>query len=72
MKKIRKKLFFVALYEQRFSNLTPFLSITLPQGLQISKKFGHWTLGSGTKKTVKQSEKVCHTLPSSPTPLLVQ
>ena len=48
---------FYTLFEQKFSNLRPLLSITFPQGFQKSKKFGHWTLGSGGKKTVKQSEK---------------
>ena len=37
------------------------LSTTFPQGFRISKKFGHWTLGSGGKKTVKGSEKVWRT-----------
>ena len=45
------------LYEQMFSNLRPLLPITFPQGFPKSKKFGHWTLGSGGKKTGKQSEK---------------
>ena len=31
-------------------NLRPLLSITFPQGFRKSKKFGHWTLGSGGKK----------------------
>ena len=59
--KIRKKLFssrrFNTLYEQKFSNLRPLLPITFPQGFRISKKFGHWTSGSGGKKTGKRSEK---------------
>ena len=41
-----------------FLNLRLPLSITFPQGFQTSKKFGHWTLGSGGKKTVRQSENV--------------
>ena len=62
IKKISKKNFFTVaiftLYEQKFSNLRPLLSITFPpQGFGKSKKFEHWTLGSGGKKTVKQSEK---------------
>ena len=39
------------------SYLRPLLSITFFQGFQISKKFGHWTSGSGGKKTGKQSEQ---------------
>ena len=42
---------FYTIYEQKFSNLRPFLVITFPQGFQKSKKFGHWTLGSGGKNT---------------------
>ena len=61
MKKIRKIFFsprqFYTLYEQKFSNLRPLLSITFPQGFRISKKFGHWTSGCGSKKTVKHSEQ---------------
>ena len=45
-------------YKQKFSNLRPFLYATFPQGFQKSKKFGHWTLGSGAKKTVKWSGKL--------------
>ena len=41
--------------------MRPFLSITFPQGFRKCKKFGHWTLGSGGKKTVKLSEKVWRT-----------
>ena len=52
---------FYTIYEKKFSNLRPLLSITFPQGFRISKKFGHWTLGSGGKKTVKRSEKVKRT-----------
>ena len=58
MKKICKKLLsprrFYTLYEQKFSNLRPLLSITFLKGFRKSKKFGHWTLGIGGKKTVKQ------------------
>ena len=43
---------------QKCSIMRPLLSITCPQGLQISKKFGHWTSGSGGKKTVKRSEQM--------------
>ena len=62
MKKIRKKLFFLprqfyTLYEPKFSNLRPFLIITFPQGFRKFNKFGHWTLGSGGRKAVKQSKK---------------
>ena len=63
--KIREKLFlsrrFYILYEQEFLNLRPLLSITFPQGFKKFKKFGHWTSGSGDKKTVKRSEKVWQT-----------
>ena len=48
---------FYTLYKQKFSNMRPVLSIIFPQGFQKYKKFGHWTLGSGGKKTGKQSEK---------------
>ena len=46
---------FYTLYEQKFSNLIPFLSITFPQGFQKSRNFGHWTTGSGGKKTEWES-----------------
>ena len=49
---------FYTLYEQKFSNMRPLFSITFPQGFQKSKKFGHWTLGSGGKNTAKRNEKV--------------
>ena len=46
IKKICKKLFsprqFYTLYEQKFSNLRPLLSLTFPQGFRKSRKFGHW------------------------------
>ena len=48
---------FYTLYEQKCSSLRPLLSITFPQGFQKSKKFGHWTLGSGGKKTFKRGEQ---------------
>ena len=61
MKKIPKKLFlprrFYTIFQQKSSNLRPLLSITFPQGFRISKKFGHWTSGCGSKKTVKHSEQ---------------
>ena len=44
---------FYTLYEQKFYNLRPLLFITFPQGFRISKKFGHWTSGSGGKKTTE-------------------
>ena len=56
---------FYTIYEQKFSNLRPLLSITFPQGSWKSKKFGHWTLGSGGKKTFKRNEqmkKICKKL----------
>ena len=46
------------LYEQKFSHLRPFLSITFPQGFQKSKKFGQWAFGSGGKKTFKRREQI--------------
>ena len=48
---------FYTLYGQKFSNLKPLLSITFPQGFRKSKKFAHWTSGSGGKRDVKTSEK---------------
>ena len=44
---------FYTLYKQKFSNLRPLLSITFPQGFLNSKKFGHWTSGSGDKTNAK-------------------
>ena len=38
------------LYEQKFSNLRPFLAITFPQGFRIFEKFGHWTLKQGASR----------------------
>ena len=62
MPKISKKLFsrrrFDTLYEKKFSNMRPLLSITFPQGFRKSKKFGHWTSGSEGKKTFKLSEQI--------------
>ena len=58
MKKHFSPRLFYILYEQKFSNLRPLLSITFPQGFRKSKKFGHWTLGSGGKKTFKWSEQM--------------
>ena len=49
---------FYTLFEHKFSNLRPLLSITFAQGFLISKKLGHWTLGSGGKKTFKRSEQM--------------
>ena len=53
--KFAKKLTYFAplyntLYEQKFSNLRPFLSITFPQGFRIFEKFGHWTLKQGASR----------------------
>ena len=45
-------------FEQKFYNLRPLLTITFPQGFRISIKFGHWTSGSGGKKTFKRSEQM--------------
>ena len=41
-------------FKQKCSYLKPFLSITFPQGFQISKNIGHPTSGSGGKEAVKQ------------------
>ena len=44
------------------SDTTSFITfITFLQGLQISKLFGHWTVESGGKRTIKRSEKVWRT-----------
>ena len=45
---------FFTLYKWKSSNVRPLLCITFPQGFQISKIFGHPTLGSGCKKTFKR------------------
>ena len=45
-------------FQQKNSNLRPFLSITFCQGFRISIKLGHWTSGSGGKKTFKRSEQM--------------
>ena len=54
-KSVKKKLFlprrFYTIFEQKCSTWRPLLSITFPQGFQISSNFGHWTSGSGGKKT---------------------
>ena len=64
VKKVKKKTFFCAAildnFQTKCSYLRPILSITFPQGFQISKKIGHPTSGSGGKKTAKgylKSEK---------------
>ena len=53
-----KKLFFAlrfsTIFKQKCSYLRPLLSITFPQGFQISKNIGHPTSGSGGKKTFKR------------------
>ena len=59
VKKVReKKLFFArrfsTIFKQKCSYLRQLLSITFPQGFQISKNIGHPTSGSGGKKTVKR------------------
>ena len=58
----KKTIFFAwwlyTFYKQKFDNLTPLLSIILPQGFPISKMFGHWTSRSGGKKTLKWSEQM--------------
>ena len=61
----KKKTFFarhlLTIFKQKCSNLRPLLSITFPQGFQISKNIGHLTLGSGGKKTFKRYLKSEHT-----------
>ena len=49
---------FYTLYKQKVSNMRPLLSITFPQRVRKSKKFGYWTSGSGGKKTFKQIEQM--------------
>jgi hypothetical protein len=55
---MEKKTFLRGVFRQfsnkKYSYLRPLLSITFPQGLQISKNIGHPTSGSGGKKTVKR------------------
>ena len=48
---------FYTIFERKSSNLRSLLSFTFPQGLRLPKKFGHWTLASGGKKTIKRSEQ---------------
>ena len=48
---------FYTLNEQKYSNLRPLLTITFPKVFQNSKKLGHWTSGSGCKKTLNRSEQ---------------
>ena len=61
VKKVREKLFFArcfqTIFKRKCSYLRPLLSITFPQGFQISKNIGHPTSGSGGKKTVKWYHK---------------
>ena len=45
------------LWAKVFKSETTF-AITFPQGFRKSKKFGHWTLRSGGKKTFKRSKKI--------------
>ena len=58
----QKNFFFARRFQttskQKCSNVRPLLSITFPQGLQISKNIGHPTSGSGGKKTVNGTSKV--------------
>ena len=51
---------FYTLYELKYSNLRPLLSITFPQGFRKSKKFGHLTSGSGGKKTANVEKKTAN------------
>ena len=55
----QKKTFFGAAIS--ISNVRLLLSITFPQGIRISKNFGHPTLGSGGKNTFKRYLKSEHT-----------
>ena len=48
---------FLTLYTWKLSHLSPFLSITFPQGFRISLHFGHVTSGRGGKKTFKRYPK---------------
>ena len=48
---------FDTLYEQKFVNLRPLLSITFPQGFWKSNQFGHWTSGSGGKRLLNGVKK---------------
>ena len=63
----KKKLFlrnnftpFISIKKKK-KNRRPLLSLTIPQGLQISKNIGHPTSGSGGKKTFKKYLKSEHT-----------
>ena len=57
-KKVKKKTFFCAAILDNFQTKMfiseTILSITFPQGFQISKNIGHPTSASGGKKTVKR------------------
>ena len=44
---------FLIIFVHTNLDIRPLLSITFPQGFQKSEKFGHWTSGSGSKKTFK-------------------
>ena len=54
-KKIARQL--KTIFKQKCLYLRQLLSITFPQGFQISKNIGHPTSGSGCKKTVKKDRK---------------
>ena len=49
---------FYTIFKQKCLHLRPLISITFPQGFQISKHFGHRTLGSRGKKTLNGTSKV--------------
>ena len=42
---------------EKFSNVRPLLCVTFPQGFQISKNFGHPTLGSGVKRRLNGTKR---------------
>ena len=49
---------FHTLYKLKLTRQKPLLSVAFPQRFGKSKKFGHWTLGRGGKKTFKRSEQM--------------
>ena len=45
------------LWEKKYSNLRPLLSISFPQGFRKFNKLGHWTWGSGRKRRLNEVNK---------------